>query len=278
MPDGSLDLTVADIVRKPAEVLSTLGSTARYCLSPKQDGIPKPAGRELSDIVRSDFMAHAIAPLRQYIEGNPQRDVIYRLLENPSVFKFTETDFGLIFAAYLLKGTQFEDIFKPHLAGSKQVQYYRGIHDIPWDSFYPRYSAVILDAGNCLVPPGLNVVQQEYIDLVAHLVSVGWKVAILSNSHDGFRMPALRSQLGTPGFLADPYKPDPQAHELPLAEIGYQNKRDATLTVGDRLRDIVAGNLAGVSTILVDQLKPTNNPLVQLEHWVVLGDSPAYTS
>ena len=88
------------------------------------------------------------------------------------------------------------------------MQYYGSLDAIPYDSFYLSHNTAIFDAGNSIVPPGSNEVSQENVNLIAHL----------------------------------------RSFDLPLTEIGYEDKREATITVGDRLRDIVTGNLADLET------------------------------
>jgi HAD superfamily phosphatase (TIGR01668 family) len=108
---------------------------------------------------------------------------------------------------------------------------------------------VLLDRDNTLVPRDTKVAPPEVRAWLDELREAGIAVCMVSNNFHTEAVCKSASELGC-AVVHHAMKPAPIAVNIALAQTGVP--REQTVIVGDQLfTDIVAGNLAGVRTILV---------------------------
>lgn len=117
--------------------------------------------------------------------------------------------------------------------------------------------ALLLDVDCTLKRYGFCPVEPEVVAWLAGLRSAGVKLCLLSNGRSR-RIGALAQQLDLP-FIARALKPFPWGCFAALRQLGVPARRAAM--VGDQIfADVLAGNLAGLSTILVRPIHPEDEP------------------
>lgn len=108
---------------------------------------------------------------------------------------------------------------------------------------------VLLDRDNTLVPRDTKVAPPEVRAWLQRLREAGIATCMVSNNFHTKAVCASASELGC-AVVHHAMKPAPIAVFKALNEVGVS--RDETYLVGDQLfTDVLAGNLAGVRTILV---------------------------
>lgn len=109
--------------------------------------------------------------------------------------------------------------------------------------------AVLLDRDNTCFPRSTWQVPQEVRDWVDAVREAGISLCMISNNFHGQEVRASAAELGM-GCVHHAMKPAPFAVDAALVRLGVP--REQAVLVGDQVfTDMLAGNLAGVRTILV---------------------------
>jgi len=117
--------------------------------------------------------------------------------------------------------------------------------------------ALLLDVDCTLKRYGFRPLEADVAAWLARLRDAGLRLCLLSNGR-GRRIGALAEQLGLP-FVAQALKPMPWGCFRALRKLDVPAGRAAM--VGDQIfADILAGNLAGLMTILVRPMHPEEEP------------------
>jgi hypothetical protein len=133
---------------------------------------------------------------------------------------------------------------------------YNSIYDITPDILKKNgISLLILDLDNTISPYKTDVATKEAISWVNSLKNNGIKLFIVSNNK-GDRPEIFSNQLGVP-YLKRAKKPSPKK-VLEALKIEKTSPSNAAL-VGDQIyTDVIAANLAGITSFLVHPIKFTN--------------------
>ena len=116
---------------------------------------------------------------------------------------------------------------------------------------------LLLDVDHTLKEYGAEVIPQEIVEWIAGLRDAGFRLCLLSNGKP-HRIARLAASLGVP-FVAKAFKPLPFACRAALGVLGLPANRVAL--IGDQIfADVLAGRLAGLTTILV-------TPMSAVEPW-----------
>lgn len=108
---------------------------------------------------------------------------------------------------------------------------------------------VLVDRDNTLVPRDTKVAPPEVRDWLTQLREVGISVCMVSNNFHTKAVCASAAGLGCE-VVHHAMKPAPFAVRIALSKMGVS--ADQAVLIGDQLfTDVMAGNLAGVRTILV---------------------------
>lgn len=108
---------------------------------------------------------------------------------------------------------------------------------------------VLLDRDNTLVPRSTKVAPPEVRDWLDRLRKAGLAVCMVSNNFHTQEVCASAKDLGCK-VVHHAMKPAPVAVQVAMLTCGVP--REQTILIGDQVfTDIVAGNLAGVRTVLV---------------------------
>ena len=118
--------------------------------------------------------------------------------------------------------------------------------------------SLLLDVDCTLKRYRATEIPPESVQWIESLRNVGIGFCILSNGL-GHRIRPIAEQIGIP-FVAPAMKPLPSGCRTAIKTMGFDPK--STAMVGDQVfADILAGNLAGIFTILVTPIHPEE------EHW-----------
>jgi HAD superfamily phosphatase (TIGR01668 family) len=117
-------------------------------------------------------------------------------------------------------------------------------------------SLLMLDLDNTLAPYGADTLSPEVLAWASSLTDAGIRLYIVSNTHKTERVARFASALGVP-FVTHAAKPMSQALRAVLRELNIAPERAAM--AGDQVyTDVLAGNFAGVTTILVQPIRLSN--------------------
>ena len=110
---------------------------------------------------------------------------------------------------------------------------------------------LLLDADNTISPWGSNEIDPAVVEWVETAKSAGFAVLIASNNSLG-RVRPLCDKLGI-GALSSAGKPLPFRLKKAVRSLGFEPKQCAM--IGDQvLTDVIAGNLAGMHTVLLQPI------------------------
>lgn len=110
-------------------------------------------------------------------------------------------------------------------------------------------SAMVLDMDNTLSMHGNPAAEDGVTDWLEKMRGLGVKMRVVSNNSNK-RVAPLAAALGLP-FTANGAKPLTFGVNRAVREMGA--KKSETLVVGDQIfTDVMAGNLAGIRTVLVE--------------------------
>jgi len=117
--------------------------------------------------------------------------------------------------------------------------------------------ALLLDVDCTLKHYGDEACTENVVAWLAGLRDAGIGLCLVSNGR-GRRIRAFAEKLGLP-FAATALKPLPMKIRATVRKMGFDPKR--TAMVGDQVfADVLAGNLAGLITILVRPMRPEDEP------------------
>jgi HAD superfamily phosphatase (TIGR01668 family) len=115
---------------------------------------------------------------------------------------------------------------------------------------------VVIDLDNTILPRDTNELEGRAHDWVAD-ARARFEVMIVSNNTHAYPKD-IAAQLGLP-ILTNALKPMPRAFLAAMRRMGTTRK--TTAVIGDQLfTDVIGGNLAGATTILVDPLVEKDLP------------------
>lgn len=110
-------------------------------------------------------------------------------------------------------------------------------------------SAMVLDMDNTLSMHGNPAAEDGIMDWLEKMRGLGVKMRVVSNNTNK-RVAPLAAMLGLP-FTANGAKPLTFGVNRAVREMGA--KKSETLVIGDQIfTDVMAGNLAGIRTVLVE--------------------------
>ncbi|MBR3234754.1 MAG: YqeG family HAD IIIA-type phosphatase [Atopobiaceae bacterium] len=108
---------------------------------------------------------------------------------------------------------------------------------------------VLMDRDNTCVPRDTKVAPPEVLDWIRRVHDAGIPTCIVSNNFHGRQVEASAAELDS-SVVHHAMKPAPIAVWSALKKMGV--KADEAVLIGDQIyTDVVAGNLAGVPTVLV---------------------------
>lgn len=131
------------------------------------------------------------------------------------------------------------------------------ISDISIDALSAKgISCVLFDRDNTVVPRDTKTVPPEVSAWLDAVRAAGIKVCMVSNNFHTTEIEASAAELGCE-VIHHAMKPFPFAINAALKKMGAQPSE--TVLVGDQVfTDVMAGNLAGIRTILVDPQSRTD--------------------
>lgn len=117
---------------------------------------------------------------------------------------------------------------------------------------------LLADLDNTLVPYGVAVATDEVRAWNETLKAEGITLFVLSNNRHANRPRIFSEDLGIP-FIGHAGKPGPGAFFRAMEQMGVSPRQ--TAIVGDQIfTDVLGGNRAGVTTILVKPIRLAGNP------------------
>jgi HAD superfamily phosphatase (TIGR01668 family) len=115
---------------------------------------------------------------------------------------------------------------------------------------------LVIDLDNTILPRDTNELEQRAHDWVAEATGL-FAVMIVSNNTHAYPKD-IAAQLGLP-IVTNALKPMPRAFLAAMRQLG--TTRETTAVIGDQLfTDVIGGNLAGATTVLVDPLVAKDLP------------------
>lgn len=136
---------------------------------------------------------------------------------------------------------------------------YNTIFDIKPSALIERGITLLLaDLDNTLVPYGVPVPTDEVHTWKERMESAGVTVFVLSNNRHADRPKIFCHALGVP-FIGHAGKPKKKSFVDAMKQMGVSTQE--TAIIGDQIfTDVLGGNLAGVTTILVKPIRLAGNP------------------
>ena len=132
---------------------------------------------------------------------------------------------------------------------------------------------MLLDFDNTIVPYTTLEPSGAFCDWLERTRGAGITVMVVSNSRKGRRVPGFCEARGIP-WIKRAGKPNPKGIRAAMAQQGFSPEE--TAMAGDQtFTDILGGNLAGVTSVLVHPLY-FSNPFQRLRYavelpWIHLG-------
>jgi HAD superfamily phosphatase (TIGR01668 family) len=115
---------------------------------------------------------------------------------------------------------------------------------------------LVIDLDNTILPRDTNELERRAYEWVADATS-RFEVMIVSNNTHAYPR-GIAEQLGLP-ILTHALKPMPRAFRAAMRRLGTIGR--TTAVIGDQLfTDVIGGNLAGATTVLVDPLVEQDLP------------------
>lgn len=158
----------------------------------------------------------------------------------------------------------------------KPDHYYRRVTDIDLAALRAEgVDTLLIDIDNTILPRDTGEMVQELSDWASALLGEGFKVCLVSNNwHDHVKRIADRF-----GFcmIARALKPLPFGFRQAIRKLGSHKR--TTAIIGDQMfTDILGGNLAGLTTVLVMPLSDSDLPhtlfLRRIEQRLLAGRTP----
>lgn len=141
-------------------------------------------------------------------------------------------------------------------------EYLDSTYEIDFDKLYTQgYRAVIFDVDNTLVPHGAPA-DERAIALFSHLKELGYSCMLLSNNKEP-RVKMFNDAVGV-NYIYKANKPMPGNYRKAMEIMGTDTTN--TLFVGDQIfTDVMGANLAGIRTILVKPIHPSEEIQIVLK-------------
>ena len=133
------------------------------------------------------------------------------------------------------------------------------IYDISGEALARRGIKLLLaDLDNTLVPYGVPLPDDKLINWRDELHACGVTLFVLSNNRHEHRPRIFSEGLGVP-YIGHAGKPKPPSFYKAMKEM--QVTKEQTAIIGDQIfTDVLGGNRAGVTTILVKPIRLAGNP------------------
>lgn len=126
-------------------------------------------------------------------------------------------------------------------------------------------SAMVLDMDNTLSMHGNPAAEDGIMEWLDKMRSLGVKMRVVSNNNTK-RVEPLAGILGLP-FTANGAKPLTFGVNRAVKAMGA--KKSETLVIGDQIfTDVMAGNLAGIRTVLVEPFHLEKTWTFRLKRWI----------
>lgn len=130
--------------------------------------------------------------------------------------------------------------------------YQKSIYTIDYNKLKNRgIKCILFDLDNTLVPVNIKEVNRKLKDLFDDLKSMGFRIAIFSNSTKN-RIKPFKDELGVDGwcFVCKPFR-----KKFLQALKQYNCKENEVAIIGDQiLTDILGGNKVGITTVLINPI------------------------
>lgn len=154
--------------------------------------------------------------------------------------------------------------------------YYRHVTDIDLEALREAgVDTLLVDIDNTILPRDTGEMAQELSDWASALLGEGFKVCLVSNNwHEHVK--AIADRFGF-CMIARALKPLPFGFNQAMKKVG--SKKQTTAIIGDQMfTDILGGNLAGLTTVLVAPLSESDLPhtlvLRRIEQRLLAGREP----
>jgi hypothetical protein len=122
---------------------------------------------------------------------------------------------------------------------------------------------MLLDFDNTIVPYTTETPSEAFLEWLRVTRAAGVQVMVVSNSRKSHRVPEFCQALDIP-YRTHAYKPSPQGLRRAMEQMGCTPQE--TAMAGDQtFTDVLAGNLAGVTSVLVYPME-FSNPLLALRY------------
>lgn len=134
------------------------------------------------------------------------------------------------------------------------------------------YQALMLDLDNTLLPWQSSDVPDTSREWVERAKTLGFKLCIVSNTHNPRRLERIAVDLGIES-IARALKPRPYGFNKAAEMLGCESER--AVVIGDQvLTDVLGGNRAGMYTVLVKPIHPREffgTKISRVIEWFVLA-------
>ena len=133
------------------------------------------------------------------------------------------------------------------------------IYEITGEALARRgFRLLLADLDNTLAPYGVPLPDEKLTAWRDSLQAHGVTVFVLSNTRHESRPRVFSQALGVP-YIGHAGKPKPPSFYQAMEQMGVT--KEQTAIVGDQVfTDVLGGNLAGVSAILVEPIRLAGNP------------------
>ena len=141
-------------------------------------------------------------------------------------------------------------------------EYADSTYGIDFEDLYRRGNrGILFDVDNTLVPHGAPATAQS-VELFKRLHEMGFATCLISNNKEP-RVRPFADAMETP-FVYKADKPSRKGYEEGMTRMGTDKSN--TLFIGDQLfTDVLGGNLAGMTTLLVDPIQPEHGWFFRLK-------------
>lgn len=142
----------------------------------------------------------------------------------------------------------------------------RSIYDLKPQWLVERgIELLLLDFDNTIIPYTVSEPTEQFLAWRREMEGAGVKLMIVSNSRRSHRVPDFCDPIALP-FIRHAGKPNPKGIRRAMAQMG--SSPEQTAMAGDQtFTDILGGNLAGVTSLLVRPIY-FSNPFQRVRFWV----------
>lgn len=138
------------------------------------------------------------------------------------------------------------------------------VYDLDWEVLAGRYSGVIFDIDNTLVPHGAPA-DDKAIRLFKRIHGLGMKTMLVSNNGEE-RVKPFADRLWTE-YVYKAGKPKKGGYETAMKKMGTTPRN--TLFIGDQIfTDVWGANRAGMDTMLTEPVDPSTDEIqIVVKRW-----------